>query len=162
MFPAAAKATTGQLAYEPVRRWTRVRLSRFALDDAEGRPTWALHTGCADRALGAPLHRGARLDGSDEQLLEKVKRLLELELPLLEPSLHVAGRPGWQDGREPLIREPRADTPCVRRDPCRPGGGSGGTEPSHVLPAHDTDVGQPILKRAVEEELPPSRSRFTA
>ena len=52
MFPAAANATTGQLAYEPVRRWTRVEPVAVALDDAEGCAARALHPCRCDVLLG--------------------------------------------------------------------------------------------------------------
>ena len=111
--------------------------------------------GCCS-ALGSA-DRGP--DRAVEQLVEECERLPELERPLLEPRLHVAGRPLRDDGEEALVGEVRAVGAQVLGEPGRPRAGSDGAEPLGVGGGDDADVGEAILEGGVEEELAPAAER---
>ena len=131
-----------------------------ALDDAERRPARALDARRPELALREPVLGRGRADGPAEQPLEQLERLLELDLPLLEPRLDVAEGAGRSCRSESVVRETRARGTRVLLDPRGPRGGAGRAEPARVARAHDADAGQPVLEGAIEEELAPARRRL--
>ena len=92
--PAAACATAGQFAYEPVRRRTRPTRSPSRSTMHDRRAARALDAADADRASVSARHRRPRAHGAVEQAVEDVEARKQLERALLEPRLDVAGRRG--------------------------------------------------------------------
>ena len=159
---AAACATVGQLAYEPVRRWSRSMRSPVrstthvvAPRGLSMRPMPMARSGRAGSAAAAD-------DRSVEQALEDVERLQELERALLDPCLDVAGGAPGDDGREALVGEARTVLAHVVGEAGGASGRPDGAEPLGVLGADDPDAGEPVLERRVEEQLAPAASRVCA
>ena len=130
-FVAAAKATAGQLAYEPVRRRTRPTRSPSRSTMHDGRPARALDPADPDRRSGAGGDGGRRADGAGEQAVEDVEAREQLERPLLEPRLHVAGGAAQRGRLEALVGEPWARRAHVLGDAGRAGGDADDAELSH-------------------------------
>ena len=98
--PTAAWATDGQFAYEPVRSRTRPTRSpsrsTTQVVAPRGLSTRPMPIGASRRR-----ERGRRLHGPVQQPVEQVEGLPQLERALLEPGLHVAGRPPSSTGSNP-------------------------------------------------------------
>ena len=98
-------------------------------------------------------------DRAVEQLVEDRERLPELERTLLEPRLHITGRPLRDDGGEALVGEAWAARAHVLREPGSARARADAAQPLGVGGGDDADVGEAILKGAVEEELAPAAQR---
>ena len=86
MFPAAANATTGQFAYEPVRRWTRATRSPSRSTTHSVAPRGLSTRDAADARSGLRVSAEHGCERAVEERLEQLERLLELEVALLEPA----------------------------------------------------------------------------
>ena len=152
--PAAAWATTGQFAYEPVRRRRRSRrvapLRRRTSSTA--RTLDAAHSIAASR----PRRCQRRSDTPFEELLEHAKRLLELERALFDSRLHIACAALGRHRYESVVGESRAARANVVGEPGGARCGADGAETGAGSPVDDADVRETILEGAVELQLAPT------
>ena len=161
-FVAAAWATAGQFAYEPVRRRTRGDPVAVALDDAGRRAARALDATDADRRRAPSRGRRRRAHRLGEQPVEDVEARQQLERTLLEARLHVAGLPPQGRGLEAVVGEPGAHGAHVLGDARCSGRRADDPERERCLRVHDADVRHAVHERRVEEKLAPGAGRVFA
>ena len=157
MFPTAANATTGQFAYEPCAggraRAGRRRARRRRASLRAGSPRATQRSPCSRSARSRHMARaGAARSDSSRSNDWPSSRCRCSSRDLTSPVARARG-----DRNEVVVREPRASGSRVDRQTSGTRCRTSRTEPSRFLRAHDADVDEAVVERAVEDELAPAR-----